>query len=138
MTETITQGRIIAHQRIRRADLKNNPNDLFVFGDNLKRQGFGGQAWAMRGEPNAVGIPTKRLPSNRERAFFADEDIFEVKPIIDAEFDRLRAALAEGRTVHLPAAGIGTGLAQLDARAPRIFLYIQEQIASLGPVENES
>ena len=33
-------------------DLKNNPNKIFVFGDNLKRKGEGGQA-IIRGEENA-------------------------------------------------------------------------------------
>lgn len=41
---------------IKRQDLKSNPNTQYLFGDNLKRSGFGGQAKEMRGEPNAIGI----------------------------------------------------------------------------------
>jgi redox-sensitive bicupin YhaK (pirin superfamily) len=42
---------------------------LFVFGDNLRRTGFGGQAAEMRGEPNAVGIAP-----GYEQKHFADAD----------------------------------------------------------------
>jgi len=37
-------------------------NALFIFGDNLQGWGKGGQA-RIRDEPNAFGIPTKRLNS---------------------------------------------------------------------------
>ncbi|KKL05458.1 hypothetical protein LCGC14_2605850, partial [marine sediment metagenome] len=48
---------------ITRQMLRDEPDTLFVFGDNMQRRGLGGQAFAMRGEPNAVGIPTKIFPS---------------------------------------------------------------------------
>jgi len=34
---------------IERSDLQNNPEDVYIFGDNYARQGLGGQAKAMRG-----------------------------------------------------------------------------------------
>ena len=42
--------------------LRSMPEKIFVFGDNLLQRGTKGQA-AIRGEPNAVGVPTKRAPS---------------------------------------------------------------------------
>jgi hypothetical protein len=42
-----------------------------------------------------------------------------------------RTALAAGRAVVIPADGLGTGLAQLPQRAPRINAWLVEQIAAL-------
>ena len=63
-------GTITFQERITRADLRANPDTLYVFGDNMRRRGMGGQAAEMRGEPNAVGIPTKWRPSRTEWDFF--------------------------------------------------------------------
>jgi hypothetical protein len=49
---------------IYRRDLRANPESLYLFGDNTKRVGIGGQAREMRGEPNAVGIATKNAPGS--------------------------------------------------------------------------
>ena len=117
-----------------RADLRNNPEHLFVFGDNMVRKGFGGQALEMRGEPNAIGVPTKRTPSMSPSAFFSEADLEKVKPEIDKAFERLRAHLAGGGTVVLPRDGIGTGLAQLESRAPSIAALIQAHIEALEAV----
>ena len=56
---------IIYQKFIYRSDLKANPSVLYLFGDNLQRVGLGGQAKEMRGEPNAVGIATKKAPDNK-------------------------------------------------------------------------
>lgn len=112
-------------KRYTRADLRGNPHALHVFGDNLCQAGYGGQARECRGEPNAVGIPTKRQPSMDDSAFLTDSDLPIVRPIIQAAFRRLAAHLAAGGTVVLPADGVGTGLAQLHKRAPLIAAYIE-------------
>ncbi len=66
---------IIREPRITRQMVREHPDRLFVFGDNLARVGYGGQAREMRDEPNAVGIPTKKLPTMTEGAFFSDADV---------------------------------------------------------------
>ena len=53
---------VIYQKRICRDDLRRNPNAVYIFGDNEARTGLGGQAREMRGEPNAMGIATKRSP----------------------------------------------------------------------------
>ncbi|MBK6589930.1 MAG: hypothetical protein IPG22_16715 [Acidobacteria bacterium] len=58
--------RVLTMKWITRAFVREHRDRIFLYGDNLTRRGFGGQAAAMRGEPNVVGIPTKKLPSNRE------------------------------------------------------------------------
>ena len=53
-------------------DCNNNPDKIYVFGDNLIHKGKGGQA-IIRDCHNAYGIPTKRLPSMDSDSFFNDE-----------------------------------------------------------------
>ena len=65
---------LIRQKWITRDDLKSNRNQIYVFGDNMIREGYGGQAAAMRGEPNSFGIPTKWLPTNDTKAFFTDTE----------------------------------------------------------------
>lgn len=107
---------------IKRAMLKAEPEKLFVFGDNFARMGFGGQAKEMRGEPNAVGIPTKRNPTMLKGAFLRDEDIGEWYRKVGPDIVRL---LDEGIIIVWPTAGIGTGLARLEETAPLIFKKIE-------------
>ena len=107
---------------ITREMLRAEPEKLFVFGDNLQRRGFGGQAKEMRGEPNAIGIPTKRHPTMKEGAFFTDS----VLPywIESCGRDFIKLLSFEG-TIVWPQTGIGTGLAQLKERAPLIWRVIE-------------
>lgn len=53
--------------------LRANPDKVYVFGDNMKGFGKGGQA-IIRDEPNAFGIPTKRYPSKDDWAYFSDKE----------------------------------------------------------------
>lgn len=140
-------GTITFQERITRADLRANPDTLYVFGDNMRRRGMGGQAAEMRGEPNAVGIPTKWRPSRTEWDFFRNQDWYEypdIRASIDAAFNEIEAALRAGRHVIFPAAGIGTGLAELPVRAPVIFAHLQKRMTRLidladqGPAERQA
>ncbi len=97
---------------------------LFVFGDNVLRKGLGGQAKEMRGEPNAVGIITKRKPSNLYGSFFYDDDFDEWFDLAKKDFQRILSHVEAGGVVVWPADGIGTGRAKLANRAPSILRYI--------------
>jgi hypothetical protein len=74
--------RVVTMKWITRSFVRRHRDHIFLFGDNLAGRGFGGQAAAMRSEPNAVGIPTKKLPSNCEEAFFTDEEFEQNKVAI--------------------------------------------------------
>ena len=117
---------IIYQQRIYRNDLRRNPEVLYVFGDNLGREGMGGQAYEMRGEPNAVGVATKRAPTHNVDDFFTDADYEEVIEIIEDDLEPVHEALADGRVVIYPMDGIGTGLSELPHRAPKIYAHLVE------------
>lgn len=121
-------SKVIFVKRYTRELIKSFPDTLFVFGDNMARSGYGGQAREARGEPNAVGIPTKWAPTSAPEAFFKDEDFDKVIPIIDAHF--LTLHLHFGKVIW-PEDGIGTGLAELDLRAPKIFSYIERKLLEL-------
>ena len=138
---------VIRQKMIYRQDLGENTDILYVFGDNLERYGYGGQAKEMRDEPNAFGIATKRSITHNfpEDYFFDDQD--DVIPILKEEFDRLEAELAkklpikvEGYGVHLvtkwkavviPADGIGTGLSKMPEHAPKALEYIEKRFKRL-------
>jgi hypothetical protein len=97
--------------------LRDSPDKIFVFGDNMKRYGKGGQA-IIRDEHNSFGIATKRYPSKDNRAYFSD------KPDeLDTMMGDLRSLhkLARGSVVVFPAWGIGTGLAMLERKSPLIW-----------------
>ena len=49
--------------------LRNNLNNMFVFGDNLLRRGYAGAA-SLRDEPNAYGFITKKAPNNDDKSFY--------------------------------------------------------------------
>lgn len=106
-----------------RETIKSKPNELFVFGDNLVRMGYGGQAKAARGEPNAVGIPTKVKPDMTASAFLSDDQFDRWLEASRSAFDRIQN---HNDVVNWPEDGIGTGLAKLNATAPKIFACLTE------------
>jgi hypothetical protein len=114
--------------QITREEIRANPNTIYVFGDNLKGVGTGGQAAVARGEANVIGIPTKKAPSMDPGAFFSDKEYDANVAAIRAAFDKIWAARAAGKTIKF-FPGIGEGLAELQKRAPRTFQYLQQQIA---------
>lgn len=131
--KTTRRGRVERMARILRSTLRSRPDDLFVFGDNMKGRGLGGQAREMRGEPNAIGVPTKWSPERRASAYFSDDDRLnrDVWYAIHEAFDKMRTALDEGRNVVIPADGLGTGLAELPTRAPKLYAMVEAAIADL-------
>lgn len=57
--------------------LRENPDWVFVFGDNTLGTGYGGAA-ALRDEPNAYGFITKIYPDDRDGSFFTPADYVPV------------------------------------------------------------
>jgi hypothetical protein len=120
---------VIFQKMIYRADLKRNPTVLYVFGDNLERVGMGGQAGAMRGEPNAVGVATKTSPS---RFFKNDTSSVRLQnAAIDADMAPLFAQARAGGVIVWPSDGIGTGLSDLPEFSPRTLAHIEARLAEL-------
>jgi hypothetical protein len=124
---------ILKMRFVTRRFVQEHRNWVFVFGDNMDESGYGGQAKSMRGEPNAIGIPTKWRPATDEAAYFCDADLPRIKQKLDFALSRVAAAVASGEIVVLPEDGVGTGRAQLQTRAPSIFRYIQAKLNFAEP-----
>lgn len=122
-------------KHITRQMLRDEPEKLFVFGDNLERRGLGGQAREMRGEPNAIGIPTKRSPRMTEDAFFTDADLDTFQGETGSAFAKLAGHLRRGGTIVWPEDGIGTGLADLRRRAPKVWSNLGRAKAWLEDID---
>ena len=111
-------------ERYTDADVKTNPNKIYVFGDNTQRTGTGGQA-QIRNNPNAMGIATKLAPSNAESAFMNDKDLAKNKAVIDGDIAKIKAT---GKDVVFPKDGLGTGLAKLKEKAPQTYEYLKQRL----------
>jgi len=122
---------IITQHRYYRSDAQRNRGVLYVFGDNVAREGYGGQAKEMRDEPNAVGVRTKVAPTMRPNDFFSDSYYDDAVAMIEDDLRRVVDHLEKGGIVVLPADGLGTGLSELPTRAPRIHAYLEARLQKL-------
>ncbi len=103
---------------ITREMLRAAPDTKFVFGDNIACYGLGGQAKAMRGEPNAIGVATLYEPgrfydNNPEILFHVARDLKSVA-----------LALSVGTEIVVPLDGLGTGFGRLIEHRPDIHNLI--------------
>ena len=71
-TEYIVENNMIVTEQY----LKDNPNHIFVFGDNLKRKGTGGAA-ALRHMPNTYGFVTKKAPTYLDKDFYTPSEYIQ-------------------------------------------------------------
>lgn len=116
------------------------PNKVFLFGDNVldaksKFKPKSTQA-VIRGEPNAIGIPTKRNRYTTPGSYFNDAEFNKFKAGVDKAMSDARKAIADGKIVVIPANGIGTGAARLQQTAPRCFEYLQTELERLEHTNN--
>ena len=115
------------------ADVKANPNKIYVFGDNTQRTGTGGQA-QIRNNSNAMGIATKLAPSMNDSAFMTDKDLAKNKAVIDGDIAKIKAT---GKTVVFPKDGLGTGLAKLKEKAPQTYAYLKQRLLQEFGFDND-
>ena len=111
---------------------RDAPRSLFIFGDNNVGRGTRGQA-CIRGQPNALGIPTKKLPSWDPSAYYNDDDYKDNRARIIIAISVIMTRLDDGDydCVVLPADGLGTGLADLPRRAPKTFRCLNRHIVRM-------
>ena len=122
---------------ITREFIQKNRNFLFLYGDNLDRVGFGGQALEMRGEWNSIGIATKRsIHHSFPNDYFFDTD-YDTIPILCREFDYVKQFLQRNKRdlginrIIVPEDGLGTGLSKLPEYAPKALEFIELRIKLL-------
>lgn len=112
---------------ITRDDLKSNRDVIYVYGDNVKRDGRRGLAREMRGEPNAHAISVSWGPFDP----FLKETLEEAK----AEIDRDLAALAarDAHCVIWPMAGI---VPEFLSMPDELYRYLRKQARALFNVKD--
>jgi hypothetical protein len=108
---------------------------IFLFGDNLRGVGKGGQA-VIRDMRNALGVPTKHTPTNEPDAFFYEHNFssYILKVVTDLEYVK---RVADGRDIVVPFdnAGnisLGLGLSALDKNSPTTYQLICTYLESLA------
>ncbi len=114
-----------------RATIEANPNKTYVYGDNCARKGYGGQAAACRGMANTIGIRTKFLPKRTRDAYFSDDYYDHCCAMIAEDLAVVEEVLKGNRVVVFPSGGLGTGLANLPEKAPRVYQFLSDSLDKL-------
>lgn len=114
---------VIVSKSITQKTLKDNPDKVFIFGDNYERVGNGGQAAACRGMKNTIGLATKHNPGD---GYFEEipYDIAKFCLEVNRVQEEAEDVLKQGRTV-VWLEGIGMGLANLGSKPIYVFLINQ-------------
>jgi len=112
--------------------VKNNKDCLFIFGDNDIKKGMKGQA-IIRNEKNAYGIPTKKIPSFANNAYYTDDEYENnINNINNAIYIIIKKFMNKKyTTLVLSKDGLGTGLSKLPIKAPKTYEYLTTKINSL-------
>lgn len=121
-------GKIEYVSRCTREMIRDNPDKIFIFGDNAARIGLGGQAKEARGEPNTIGIATLYAPYT----FFGKSLLKEAK-IISGNSTKVLVAKRSGKTIVAPLDGVGTGLSKLNTLAPSLYNHIVRYFQLMDP-----
>jgi len=98
---------IIAKIIITKDYLQENPNHIFVFGDNTLRRGYGGAA-ALRDLINTYGFITKKYPNNKISSFYTP---YKYKYIYKREINFLREHIRRNQDRMYLISKLGAGLA---------------------------
>lgn len=100
--------------------LRENPNCVFVFGDNRLRKGKKGAA-ELRDEPNTYGFITKKEPNNNDESFFKP---VEYRYVFEEEMRKLMLKIINNPNKIFLISRLGSGLADK--------YNISEKVINLG------
>jgi hypothetical protein len=78
-----------------------------------------------------VGISTKKLPSNEINAFKTDTELEENKRIITNDINVAISKFRQGNYKKMVIPSIGTGLANLQEKAPLTWQHLQTELNRL-------
>lgn len=110
----------------------------YLFGDNVERSGYGGQAKAMRGAKNAIGIATKYGPTMDRKDMWIEKnhkDFIVFKNIIDKDLEAVYDILELDGVIVIPTDGLGTGLSKLPENAPLTNQYLNDILFNVLPAQ---
>jgi len=98
---------MMKEQTISQHYLRENPNHIFVFGDNTVRKGKGGAA-ILRDEPNTYGFITKKIPTHGKDAYYKPN---EYKHVYKKEISKLIQEIENNPDKLYLISRLGAGLA---------------------------
>lgn len=116
-----------------RTEVSEQTDKVFLFGDNTddrvntKYVPSSTQA-VIRGLPNAIGIDTKKDRGTSVSSYLTNDDFDWFKNHVDTQIQKAKNS---GKTIVIPADGIGTGKAMLKEKAPKLFEYLQNELDKL-------
>lgn len=113
-------------------DTKKYKDYLFIYGDNDMRIGKGGQA-IIRGTPNSYGLRTKKKPDNNPSSFYTDNEYNNNIQKIDEDIDTILRLVKDKKYkgIIISKDGLGTGLSNLQQKAPKTLKYIEFKISTI-------
>ena len=116
-----------------RDEVAKQTDKVFLFGDNTEDRTVthyvpSTTQAVIRGLSNAIGIDTKKDRGTSESSYFTDADFDTFKAQVD---EAIQKAKNSGKTIVIPADGIGTGKAMLKEKAPKCFEYLQSELQKL-------
>lgn len=98
--------------------LDDNPNAIFVFGDNLMRVGCGGAA-RFRYHPQALGFITKKAPDYKDTSYYKPD---EYPGVFEHEMNTLISHITDNPGKVFYISRIGAGLANKFGIYERVIL----------------
>lgn len=116
-----------------RQQVASQTDKVFLFGDNTNDRTVtkyipSSTQAVIRGLPNAIGIDTKKDRGTSVNSYLTDSDFNWFKNHVD---NQIQLAKNSGKTIVIPADGIGTGKAMLKEKAPKLFEYLQQELNKL-------
>lgn len=120
------------------SDCENNPDWLFIFGENeqqyeSKKKPYSNRAGqaVIRSADNSFGFRTKKRPTRHSSSYWYDSEFARNKALIDEDILKIKHLMKSYTCLVLPEDGLGTGLSDLKNKAPRTLEYINEQFSKL-------
>lgn len=108
--------------------LKNEPDKVFVFGDNHAEEGTDGNR-SVRNMQNAFRITYTKSLSKGEEFYYSDSELGEFSKIFDAQIQELENIMADGRTVILPEYLIPKAeIANVKKYGPEVYKYMNKKL----------
>jgi len=112
---------------ITREFIQRNHHILFVFGDNDIRKGFGGMAKDFRGEPNSLGVRTKKFPGLDKSHFYTDDEYSINTRKILADINDIINKSINYQYIYFPKQ-IGLGKAHMKTYCPMTYDYLMVEL----------
>lgn len=123
----------IQEEKFLKSKVESEKDKIFLFEDNNLKMGENN---SLRNIPNAIGIRTRKGPSNKSVSFYSDNDFIENKKNIDEDILNVKK-LSFGKTLVLSKNGYGTGSSKMKHNAPNTFEYLCESLKINFGFDNE-